>query len=99
MKTYQECTAEVVEFNVEVPSSSDPGKKYQVSGLIGEKGSVTCSCPAFYYNGTCKHINKTVRKCGWSDADSGETQTLHQRDGHICPRCGGRTVNFGRGAF
>lgn len=97
MKTYQECTSEIVEFKITVPSSSEPEKMYNVTGSFKERGSITCSCPAFHFNGTCKHTNKTVRRCGWSAAESEETQTLYQKDTHICPRCGGRTVNAGRG--
>lgn len=97
MKTYQKCIRERRKFSVKVPSSNGEGE-YTISGYF-ENGVVSCTCPGFQFNGTCKHTRFETEECGWSAADSPETQTLHQRNNHICPRCGGGTVDAARGNF
>ena len=47
--------------NIEIPSQSDPGKRYTVSiDLADIEGEAVCSCPAFEFHPEkyCKHIEK-----------------------------------------
>jgi len=48
----------------EFPSSSSPGKSYQVT--FGRGGHLQCTCPGFEYRGDCKHVRE-VRKTALAD--------------------------------
>jgi len=78
---------------VEVPSSTDPGKKYSVSiPPWGDDEDITCDCPGYLFRGSCRHTKAALeRVCGWT-SESKVPQTAEQARDHICPRCGGPTV-------
>ncbi len=91
--TIQACGETASSFRVNVPSSSEKGLFYDVSGVISQGGTIRCSCPSFMYRGKCKHVEVTEVSCGWRSDGVGEDQTFYQRKGHVCPRCCGVTVN------
>lgn len=88
-----------------VPSDSDPLKTYTVSGLFCERTWPKCTCPGYRFARKkvnfggrmvpelCKHILKAQEMvCGWHQL-TGKAQTEEQRKNHICPECGGPTVD------
>jgi|GEM_PF-3216796 len=88
-----------------VPSRSNPSKTYTVSGLFHERTWPKCTCPAYQFASRtvnfgghlvsphCKHIRMAEGMvCGWHE-QFGESQTSEQREVHVCPRCGGPTVD------
>lgn len=98
IRVFQACSAHRFQFAIPVRSGSDPGLIYKVTGFF-ERGEIRCGCRGFRYRGTCKHTNLVERRCGWNAFDSKEAQTLEQEERHVCPRCGGRTIDEPRGRF
>lgn len=98
IKSFQACHAERRVFSVVVKSSSDHKTEYKISGYFVD-GQLECTCPGFRFRGTCKHANLQVESCGWNSVDSREPQTFRQRENHICPRCGSKTIDTVRGNF
>lgn len=95
----------------EVPSDSDPEKKYTVR-LYGESGAV-CSCPAWrFFKGeewdrTCKHVERIWNgTCKWNIQWSEGIKDPEFRpvtytsgnfaSGESCPACGGKMIAVNR---
>jgi len=97
MKKHQKCIAEQRAFRIEVPSSKGDGN-YAVEGTF-EMGTLSCTCPGFKYNGTCRHTQFDTVECGWNGSESVEAQSLKEKEEHRCPRCGRRTVEVSHGKF
>ena len=59
---------------------------------------IECNCKDFIYRRAakgeyCKHIDELLPKlCFWHQIVGQVTQTDYQRENHICPVCGGRTI-------
>ncbi len=78
---------------VEVPSSSDPKVSYTVTLPPWERNEeeISCNCPSYEFRGHCRHQLEALNTlCHWSSLD-GKEQNKKQKDGHICPECGGLT--------
>ena len=93
LRPVQVCEETGASFRMKVPSQTEEGKFYEVSGVIGNSGMISCSCPAFLYKKTCKHVELSEVSCGWRSDAGEEVQTFYQAKGHVCPRCGGKTVD------
>lgn len=80
---------------VEVPSHSEPHKKYLVMvNPWGETSEDICECEGYTYRGHCSHQEEATQKlCLWSGApgESEIEQTDEQREHKICPQCGEST--------
>ena len=90
--SYQRC-CDLSEYRtVEVPSASDPDKRYEVIVIDPEDPEQSlCDCEGFAYRGRCHHINDVHAKlCRWNSFD-GIEQTPEQRRNKICPVCSGPT--------
>lgn len=98
LRAFQTCDGRRVKVEFKVPSKSDPSKEYDVT-IEFTDGTVTCSCPAFTYRGTCRHTRFREERCGWNELDGREVQTRAQKRQNICPRCGSRTVLVARGDY
>jgi hypothetical protein len=85
----QACTATWRVARIDVPSAKG-GASYPIT-VIG--GTVTCGCPGGRFRGRCHHVQVGVEACGW--ATGADEQTSWQEADHVCPRCGGRTVDGG----
>lgn len=90
LQEFQTCDGVVRHVEVRVPSSSDPSTSYLISGVIS--GDLKCSCPGHNFKGSCKHLKLITEECGW-DSFSELKQTAEQRVDHVCPKCGGKTVD------
>jgi hypothetical protein len=97
-RTFQACHADRKTFRIVVPSTSDAETQYEITGSFVD-GIVNCTCPGFKFRGTCKHLTVEIEECGWNGLESSEPQTLEQKEAHICPRCGSKTVDSARGDF
>jgi hypothetical protein len=90
----QECSTSLDWQTVEVRSSSDKSKTYEVS-VPPWSGTedVTCTCPSYTFRGYCRHTEYALKNliCNWT-SDDPVPQTAEQRRGRTCPRCGAPTV-------
>jgi hypothetical protein len=69
--------------SIQVASQRDPSQSYTVR-VAGEDLSVTCTCPAFRFRGTCKHVQGVASECDWQSWTGPESF-----GGRSCPRCDG----------
>jgi len=80
------------------------GERYKVVYERTDRPSWSCTCPAFKFRKTCKHI-KNVREtthCGWNEyADGGDVIDVLVDDEHTngkaCPECGCGVESVGFG--
>lgn len=78
---------------VEIPSKSDPQKKYILSLPPWERKEeeIVCQCEGFDFRGFCSHQKEALRKvCDWNEF-SETKQTKEQKHDKICPICLGPT--------
>jgi hypothetical protein len=79
---------------------------YTQYNLFSESHYPECTCPAYtygkrteffdgkWYPERCKHIRQAAREaCGWHEQFHLPVQNAAQKQAHICPRCGGPTVD------
>lgn len=98
----QECEKNGGWQTVEIESSSEPGKIYEVILPPWERieEEIVCGCPSYEFRGRCRHQREALNMvCNWSELD-GEPQTPDEKREKVCPECGGRTqvVAIGDGA-
>lgn len=93
MQVRQACVAPSrVHWLLRAPSKSHPGTWHVVGGWYCEgQGGAACDCQAFKFRSRCSHLTVTREACEWVAALGAEAQTIEQRKGHLCPRCGGPT--------
>lgn len=98
LEIFQKCPADRKVFSFNIQSASDPNSTYEIKGSFVQ-GEISCDCPGFKFRDTCKHLRLEVEECGWNALESSEPQTMLQKEDRVCPRCGGPTVDSGRGGF
>lgn len=88
----QACISVSMSFSTEVPSSRGDST-YLVSGVFVEAdGEVKCSCPAFTYRRSCRHLRLVKTPCGWTEL-SLRPQSIIEKSDCTCPECGARTIS------
>jgi hypothetical protein len=93
--TTQRCLSAEPWFELYIPSSTEPQKKYRVLVPWPDDtvNDLTCECLSFVHRGHCHHQQEAFDAlCRWTSIDGPEEQTFEQRHNHICPRCGGETL-------
>jgi hypothetical protein len=92
----QRCNSTEPYFEQLVRSESQSGLVYVVQSIWPDDPAMdyTCTCPAFKYNGACKHQEIAwYDRCLWTNEDpANETQSTDQRETMRCPRCGAETI-------
>lgn len=95
LSAYQQCRSLNGWVPIEVPSQSDPEKRYLV--LVNPWDTIDeniCECRGYEFRGHCAH-QKIAKQllCGWDEmAVRSISQTPGEQKLMICPKCKGSTM-------
>lgn len=97
MRQVQRCESTEPYFVQLIRSGSQEDLVYEVHSLMPDDPSeeYVCGCPAFRFNGKCKHQEMAwYDRCLWDETipNEPEEQDEEQKAKQICPRCGQKTV-------
>ncbi len=89
MTEHRQCAAIDGFQEIDIESSTEPGKWYTV---VVSDFDAACDCIGYIFNQRCSHIAKARKlRCHWTEAD-GPPQSRMQRKRNICPLCSGPTT-------
>ena len=81
---------------MQIESSSEEDSYYNVTIYPWMMDRSSCTCKGFRYRYMCSHVESVYENyfCEWNQIDCEDRQNEHQRENHICPRCGADTRDF-----